>query len=93
MRSKYTAIKDVRIYANVVTQMKQVREGVVFPARPVNTKQWVEMRAGETREDISLILGIDPKLLPDEKTELVGTNMWVVRAERPTFHGFLKIED
>ena len=80
MKIRITAISDVRFYCNVVSY-KAERIGNSVGYRPINTLIWVNLRAGQSRDDISLVLGVDPQLLPSEPKLLVGTNLHVVPCE------------
>lgn len=84
---KVTATADIRIYANVVGRQRVVIRGSAG-FKPTNSKQWVFMHAGETRDDISLIIGLDPHLFPEMGTECVGRNLWVV-----PYHGQEDFQD
>ena len=95
---KITALKPVRIYANVVTQVP-VRVVDQIGYEPRNTRQWVMLKAGEVRDDISLVMGIHPSLLPSEPKQLMGTNLYVVKITPVTddpkpqvFHDLLQVE-
>ena len=74
---KITALQDVRIYGNVVSY-KVERIGDALGRRPINTPMWIDLGKGDSRSDISLFNGVDPRFLPGEVTECVGRNLFVV---------------
>src|ERR1700683_2635976 len=61
---KVHALKEVRIYADVVDyELQRLGQGH-FSKRSINTRKYVTMQKGETRSDVSILFGIDPRYLP-----------------------------
>jgi hypothetical protein len=93
---KITALKDVWIYANVVSH-KSVASGESDRGiKPVNTDALVKMRAGEIHSNISLFLGIDPKFLPHEESlQLYGFDFVPYRSGQnsPAFQALVRVEE
>ena len=91
-RIKVTALKDVEVYLNVV-----FKEAVELGG-PQNSTGWVFLRKGQSRDDVSLIIGIHANYLPNEKAEVVGPNQSVVTIRYAPqdgvqeFHGLLRAE-
>lgn len=94
-----SVLKDVRIYANVVTHKPAFINGKVMGQRPVNTRKWVNLKKGDIREDISMIAGIDPRFVPENKAQLFETGVELVpvkydlkQSEPQLIFDFLEIE-
>ena len=61
---------------------------------PSNSQEWVEMQAGESRTDLSLILGVDLRHFPDKQKILIALNLWAVKWEDdPEFLALLQVEE
>ncbi|MCP5557677.1 MAG: hypothetical protein H7A55_07970 [Verrucomicrobiaceae bacterium] len=89
---KITAKKAIRIYANVVSQ-QTVKIAGTIAFRPKNSMEWVRMSPNEVREDISLVMGIDPKLMPHKQADLMGRNLYAVPLEETEeFQDLLLVE-
>ena len=72
---KITALKNVRFAANVRIPQIGNADLNIPPVRA--EVQWITMTAGESREDIVMVLGLDPRSAPpgSETTNLYGTPM------------------
>jgi len=93
---KVTALADVRFLANVAGEkMEEVMAGVLGK-RPCETRQWVSLGKGESRDDINLIFGIDPDCLPREPVLILEGERFVKpSALSPlpiTLFGLLRVE-
>lgn len=97
MKLKATAVKDVAFWANVVSY-ENVQLGKAIAQKPVNRMTKIWLPEGQSRDDLSMILGIEPSFLPGHPTATVGTNLALVLCEfnqgsQPeTFHGLLRLE-
>jgi hypothetical protein len=89
---KVTALKDVEVYLSVVFKEAGELGG------PHNSTGWVFLRKGQSRDDVSLIIGIHANYLPNEKAEVVGPNQSAVTIRYALqdgvqeFHGLLRAE-
>ena len=96
-RIKVTALKDVEVYLNVVFK-EAVELGAAIGYKPRNSTGWVFLRKGQSRDDVSLIIGIHANYLPNEKAEVVGPNQSAVtiryapQDDVQEFHGLLRAE-
>jgi len=61
-RIKVTALKDVEVYLSVVFKEAGELGG------PRNSTGWVFLRKGQSRDDVSLIIGIHAKLPPKRES-------------------------
>ena len=93
---KVTARKPVRIYANVVSFKKvHLGEGI-YGEEPANRLCFVLMRSGESRSDISILLGVHPSFLPGEATDNVeGEDFVPYRPGQisPAFQALVQVEE
>jgi len=89
---KVTALKDISIYANVVSQQPVSLLGALA-FKPKNSMEWVDMTKGEVREDISMVVGLDPDLMPHKQAIVVGPNLFAVPLEETAeFRALLRME-
>ena len=87
-----TAHAPIRIYANVVGK-EAVRIGDQVAFKPTNSQQWVSLRKGEVRDDISIVIGLDPRLFPEMDKICVGLNEWVIPySDQEAFRDLLQVE-
>ena len=66
MTFKVTAIKDVTIRAYVRFQ-EPVDLGGCIAMKPSERREWVALRAGETRDGLGMVLGVSPEYLSNHQ--------------------------
>jgi len=67
MNYKVTALKDVVIRINVPSVGTKNLGGGAFFQHPSEREEWITLKAGEVRENLHLLVGIDPSFLPNER--------------------------
>jgi len=97
MTYKVTALGDVTFRAYVRGQKLLVVGGAVG-VRPVESEEWITLRAGESREGLGLVLGISPRSLPQQPViHISGIPMVLMPSYSPQtlpkdFFGLLRLE-
>lgn len=71
MTYKVTALQDLTIRAMVLKQTPLKGRGAQGQT-PKEFPRWVSMKAGETRTDITRVLGVDPELMPGSPTTIIN---------------------
>ncbi len=69
MRFKVTALKNVEIYGFVRTK---VANGTEFIWRDKPYQEWISLRAGEVRDYLGLIEGVDARYAPGQPVMHIG---------------------
>jgi hypothetical protein len=59
MKFKITAIKPVRVLVKLSREVPCARG-----TRPESYEEWVSLKSGQVQDEITMILGIDPKYIP-----------------------------
>jgi len=96
MTYKVTALKDVRFLTHL-RRKKAVEIGGVIGMRPYETREWISLRRGESRDGLGLLMGIDPHFLPQEQGLTVEGESFVPLSGSldilpKDFFGLLRIE-
>jgi hypothetical protein len=93
---KIHALKEVRIYADVVDyDLERLGEGY-YRKRTINTRKYVIMQKGETRSDVSILFGIDPRYLPGKAAyQIYGFEFVPYKDEHdsPDFQALVRVEE
>ena len=92
---KINALQEVRIYADVVSYDLERLGGGYFGKRVINTRKYVTMQKGETRSDVSMLFGIDPRYLPGKPAyQIYGFEFVPYQHERdsPDFQALVRVE-
>jgi hypothetical protein len=71
MRFKATAPNDVKFLARVPKKHAEDL-GHTVGMRPYEAQERISLRRGESRGGLGLIIGIDPRCLPNEKTQVIN---------------------
>jgi hypothetical protein len=65
MKYKVTALKDVRFLAYVGGAESEAIDGKIL-TRPTERLEWISLKAGQSRERLHMVVGVDPIFLPGE---------------------------
>jgi hypothetical protein len=71
MHYNVTAKRDIRLLARI--RFERLVEGEGYQAmRPAERKEWIALRAGETRKGLGMPVGLDPECVPPEHRPGLG---------------------
>jgi len=96
MKYKVTALQDVRFLAHVRGTTPEQIDGKIL-SRPIETEQWISLKAGTSRRGLGMPVGVDPDLVPDaEPMSHHGVRIVLILlsadASPQEFFGLLRIE-
>ena len=93
---KVHALKEVRIYADVVNYDLERLGAGYYCKRTINTRKYVTLQKGETRSDVSILFGIDPRYLPGKPAyQIYGFEFVPYQKEydSPDFQALVRVEE
>jgi hypothetical protein len=93
---KITALQNVKIYAHFSKRkITHIQEHIGQSKE--KSKGFVNLRKGEVRDDIALLVGISPECLPQESTQEVDADLFLVpyRSGKvsPAFQALVQVEE
>jgi hypothetical protein len=97
-RFKITALKDVKILADVLIEVTDRSKSGTVIKRPGHQTGWIDLQEGETKDGLIMVHGVHPDCMPnltafhDGTFSFVSSGSWISPELPKDFFGLYRLE-